>query len=337
VLKWIGGCTAVLSLVFGLRQLTLLISEARDKRHQVTELIAMGQLQRDARDYGSAWKSLSKAAELGPKEPAVRTAQEDLAMTWLDDIRGDQSSMPFRATVDMVVPVLSRGVLTAEGPRKADLLAHLGWADFLRWRDGDHSLDPAGRYRQALAADSGNVYAHTMLAHWKLWNGGDLEESNRHFATALRSGRERPYVRRLQLAALANRRDPVADLDMVRVANDMRKDGESMTPDGRDRLWDVYYGRFVSAPDESASEQPTNAAPPGELLATYRWLFDTSDYVESKGLLYEYLLARLQDAAGQNAEALASYRAVRPKAQTNGMGHIRDAVDSAIVRLTKRR
>ena len=38
VLKWVGGTTAVLSLVFGLRQLTVLISDARDRQRQVTEL-----------------------------------------------------------------------------------------------------------------------------------------------------------------------------------------------------------------------------------------------------------------------------------------------------------
>ena len=114
----------------------------------------MAKLQQEARDYGSAWKSLDKAAELRATDARVRAAQEDLAMAWLDDIRGDQGPTPFSATVDMLVPVMSRGVVAAEGSRKADLLAHLGWADFLRWRDGRRELDPSQRYRQALAVDS---------------------------------------------------------------------------------------------------------------------------------------------------------------------------------------
>ena len=52
VLKWIGGGTAVLSLIFGLRQLSVLISDARDRQRQATELIAAGRLQQAARDLG---------------------------------------------------------------------------------------------------------------------------------------------------------------------------------------------------------------------------------------------------------------------------------------------
>jgi tetratricopeptide (TPR) repeat protein len=336
ILKWVGGTTAVLSLVFGLRQLTILITDARSRQRQITELIATGKLQQEARDYGAAWKSLGKAAELRGTDSKVRAAQEDLAMAWLDDLRGDQGPAPFSATVDMVVPVISRGAVAAAGSRKADLLAHLGWADFLRWRDGQRGLEPAERYRQALAVDSQNVYAHAMLAHWMLWNGGNLEDANRHFAAARRSGRERPYVRRLQLAALANARNGAGDLEMLRVASDMRKNNEPMDLDDRGRIWDTYYARFISSPAEDSIEPLFAAVPPAEQVATYRWVFENTGYVESKGFLYEYLLARLQDAAGQDAEALATYRSVRSKIPANVRDRIRGSVDSAIVRLTKR-
>jgi tetratricopeptide (TPR) repeat protein len=335
-LKWVGGATAVLSLVFGLRQLTGMISDARDRQRQVTELIAMGKLQQEARDYGSGWISLRKAAELRANQSRVRAAQEDLAMAWLDNIRGSQSPMPFTAIVDTLVPVLSRGVVSAEGPRKADLLAHLGWADFLRWRDGERSLEPAERYRQALAVDSQNVYAHAMLAHWILWNGGSLEDANRHFATALRSGRERPYLRGLQLAALANMPEGRGDLDMLRVVNDMRKDNEPLDPSARNRIWYAYYSRFVSSPTGDSLDHLFAAVPPAEQVATYRWVFQNTEYVESKGFLYEYHLARLQEAAGQHGEALATYRSVRSKLTPDVIDRIRRRVDSAIVRLTRK-
>lgn len=336
-LKWVGATTAILSLIFGLRQLTILISDARDRQRQITELMATGKLQQEARDYGAAWKSLGTAADLRATDAKVRMAQEDLAMAWLDDIRGDQGPAPFSATVNMLVPVISRGAVAAEGSRKADLLAHLGWADFLRWRDGQRELDPAARYRQALAVDASNAYAHAMLGHWTLWNGGNLEEADQHFATALKSGRERPYVRRLQLSALANENDDTADLDMLRVANDMRVHDESMRPEDRDRIWDVYYSRFLTSTIRASTERVVAAVPPADQLATYRWLFEKSGYAESKGLLYEYVLARLQDAAGPGSEALATYRSVRSQeAFGNLNGRVRAAVDSAIARLTRK-
>jgi len=336
VLKWVGATTALLSLVFGLRQLTILISDAHDRQRQVTELIAVAKLQEEARDYGSAWKSLGKAADVRATDSRIRAAQEDLAMAWLDDIRGDQGPAPFSATVDMLVPVMSRGAVAAEGARKADLLAHLGWADFLRWRDGQRGLDPAARYRQALAVDAPNPYANAMLGHWTLWNGGTLDDADRQFAAALKAGRERAYVRRLQLAALANRNDDTADLDMLRVADDMRVNNESIRPEDRARIWNVYYSRFLASPTRASTQRLVAAGRPADQLATYRWVFEQGGYEESKGLLYGYVLARLQDAAGQDTEALATYRSVRSKAAGNGDGRIRAAADSAIARLARK-
>lgn len=334
-LKWVGGATAVLSLVFGVRQLVVLVSEFRDRQRQTAELIAIGKLERDARNYRSAWTSLSKAAALRANDAGIHAAQEDLAMAWLDDIRGSQGAMAFTPIVDSLVPVLSRGVVGSEGSRKADLLAHLGWADFLRWRDGQRAAEPGERYRQALAVDSQNVFAHSMLAHWLLWNQGSTEEAGRHFAAALRSGRERPYVRRLQLAALANMSDDAGDLEIVRVANDMRRANEPIDPTARDRIWDAYYARLVSPSAKASSESLFAAVPPGEQLATYRWVFENSGYLESKGFLYEYAVARLQDAAGEREQALATYRSIRSKLPPNAS--VRGRVDSAIARLATRR
>jgi hypothetical protein len=175
-----------------------------------------------------------------------------------------------------------------------------------------------------------------MLGHWTLWNGGNLDDADRHFATALKAGRERAYVRRLQLAALANKNDDTADLDMLRVANDMRVNDESMRPEDRARIWDIYYARFLGSSTRASTAPLVTTVPPADQLATYRWMFEKSGYAESKGLLYEYVLARLQDAAGQDSEALATYRSVRSKAPGNGDGRIRAAVDSAIARLARR-
>ena len=92
------------------------------------------------------------------------------------------------------------GLAAARGERRADLQAHLGWADFLRGRDGI-ATDPAALYRNALADDAGNVYAHTMWAHWLVWQGGKLEgEVRQHLEAAARSPREHPWLRRMQFA-----------------------------------------------------------------------------------------------------------------------------------------
>lgn len=54
------------------------------------------------------------------------------------------------------------GANTSSGARKADLLAHLGWAYFLKQRDGDDSLRPETEYKEALTADADNPYANVF-------------------------------------------------------------------------------------------------------------------------------------------------------------------------------
>ena len=60
---------------------------------------------------------------------AIRTAQEDLAMAWLRDVRVPSGSR-FSDVVDPLAAVVTRGIVSATGVRKADLLGHLGWAQF---------------------------------------------------------------------------------------------------------------------------------------------------------------------------------------------------------------
>ena len=135
-------------------------------------------------------------------------------MQWLRDGRPGPGR-GFSEIVDRVVPGLERAVAepAAAGQRRADLLAHLGWARFLKSRDGVITADPAADYARALAADPRNAYAHAFWGHWILWQHGDLAAAMRHFADALTDGRAkggdvRAWMRSLQVAALRNQRWP---------------------------------------------------------------------------------------------------------------------------------
>ena len=108
--------------------------------------------------------------------------------------------------------------------RRADLLAHTGWATFLLWRDGDRRLDPAASYREALSIDPGNPFANAMLAHWTLYRDRDaVADAVTLFDTAVRAGRALETVRTLQWAAYGNSNTPDAEAERVRLANAMRK------------------------------------------------------------------------------------------------------------------
>lgn len=335
VLKIVAGATAVLSLAFGIRQASVYITDYRQRRHRVSELLAAAELQRSSRDYRAAWTGLREAVSSGDEDAAVRTAREDLAMAWLDDARGTEG-LTLGNIADTVAPVLSRGVAGAQGARRGDLLAHLGWATFLKWRDGQRQLDPTALYRDALVADSGNPYAHAMWGHWLLWRNESVAEANGHFAAALASGRDRGRVRALQLAAFSNTHGESRDANLIRVANDMRIGGDSIDSNGRDLLWNPYYAVLRSGRPGQVPDRPAVTLSPEELLLTYRWLFATSSYVEAKGFLYTIQLARLEEAAGDSVSALASYRTALGQA-TDGYADRRAAIDAAIVRLAPTR
>jgi hypothetical protein len=236
VMKWVGGTTAILTLVFGLQRVVTSVSDARVKRNRTNELLRTAKLQLADRRYDEAWATLQQAETVNSTSTDVHSAQEDVAMEWLDNIRVTPSEGTFTDVVRKVSPVLVRGTLSSTATRRADLTAHLGWADFLLWRDGRVDLRPDDQYRRAIALDSTNAYAHAMWGHWILWQHGSIDEAQSHFATAIRSGSHRQLVRGLQISALTGVRDSTANAALTVVANDIQKSGESVSPDLRRRM-----------------------------------------------------------------------------------------------------
>jgi hypothetical protein len=192
-------------------------------------------------------------------------------------------------------------------------------------------LDSAGPYSKAAAQDKNNPYAEAMWGHWILWNHGKLSDATRHFSSALVTGRERDFVRGLQFAALFNCSNDECDEEIVRVANDVRKEHGAVHPDDVDRIFSEYYRKVFAS--SAASAHFLNAVPPAEHVATFRWLFDGLNFDESKSLLRTCYLAVLQEAAGQRQEALANYREVRAKTPKQS-GSLSDTADAGIKRLS---
>jgi TIR domain len=277
---------------------------------EVSSLLATGGAQHRSGNYAGAWDTCARAAVLAPRRRDVALAQEQVAMDWLDNIRVTVGHGTFTDIVDKVQFVLARCAASAEARRAADCLAHQGWGDFLRTREGAGGLDPTQYYRRALQADPDNVYAHTMWGFDILRAGGAPAEARAHFAQALAAGRARAYVRRLQIAAWLWRREPEFELEAVRVANDMRANGEAMSPgdsDGSDarRLWDIYRDRLVNGRQTEAFLAALSGS---DQIATFRWLFPESRIPADKRNVSLFMLAVLQERAGEPAAALTTYR-----------------------------
>jgi len=311
--------------------------EHREQSHLAAALVQQGRLQADSGNYANAWKLLERANAIYPDDASVVDAQERLAMDWLDHARGSQLNGNLKDIAEKVLPVLSRGATTQQGQRAADLLAHMGWADFLRSREGVGGLDPVRHYRRAIEIDPKNSYAHTMWGFEILRKGSSLSEARQHFAIALDSGREREYIRHMQIAALLWAREPERESEAICVANEIRTSGETMPvglPDAPDvwKLWNIYYDRVINGSDKT---QFLTALPPADHLATFRWLYPEEQFPKEK-YLYLYILAQLQELSGDRTGALASYRSLQAQLTSQGMksGRMVDDAGTAIKRLS---
>ena len=100
----------------------------------------------------ATWKSRAYTC-CEPGNAQTLDAQADCGMVLVENARTTGTEARFRDAVDPITPVLYQALETARGARAADLLAHLGWADFLRWKDGLGGLRPEGFYRRAIEQD----------------------------------------------------------------------------------------------------------------------------------------------------------------------------------------
>ena len=316
-------------------------------------LTKQAQLLGSTGNYAGAWGVLERASFAAPVSGEVREAQEQLAMEWLENARstqvnGTQLGLTLKDIADKVLPVLSRGATANKGQRAADLLAHMGWADFLRLRSGVGGLDPAQYYRRAVEIDPKNAFAHAFWGFEILRTNGPLAEAKQHFVIALESGRKREYVRSMQIYALLWVRKPELDIETIQVANDIRSKGETVPVGFPDspliwKLWDIYYERLIRG-DEGKS-QFLAALPPADHLATFRWLYPANlmkgpQANEFKYYLYLSILAQFQEQGGDGPGALASYRLLLSESadkKYDGLTATRvsDAAKVAVKRLTK--
>jgi hypothetical protein len=228
--------------------------------------------------------------------------------------------------------VIDASLPTATGARRADLLAHSGFAAFLMWRDGNRQLNPEEWYQEALSLDPGNPYANAMLAHWILFQGDDIPRAVKLFDTGLQAGRAVGAVRALQWAAYGNSSEPEANAERLRVADAMRRDGQRLTPAQAQALWNPYYFATLNGRDR-ARQILLEALPPDDHISTLGWAFE--EYAakdESRQLTIRYYTALLDARAGRMPKALNGLRAL-DRELANSPGSLQEAVRAAIRRL----
>jgi hypothetical protein len=295
---------------------------------------AAAQVRRE--QFADALATLQRARDAAPASADVRRMQEDVAMSWIRSVRVESGTSTFGDTIKPALAVVDTSLPSASGSRRADLLAHSGWATFLMWRDGNRRLNPADWYKDALSVEPLNPYANAMLAHWTLFQEDDVPRAATLFDTALRSGRATDAVRVLQWTGYSNARVVEADVELVRLADAMRKAGEKLTLGRAQVLWNQYY--FAMPAGRQRERQALlGAVPPDDHISTLDWAFD--EYAardESRQLTMRYYAALLHARAGRGPRAAAELRAL-DKELAASPGSLQEAVQAALQRVTSGR
>ena len=298
----------------------------------VDGLLAEATAQRRRSQHLDALATLARARELAPSAAAVRQMQEDVAMDWIRNVRVQSGTSTFGEAIKPALAVIDAALPTATGARRADLLAHSGWASFLMWRDGDRRLDPAEWYREARSLDPENPYANAMLAHWMLFQDDDVAGAAKLFDAALESGRAADAVRLLQWAAYGNDRSPQAEVELVRVADRMRLDAQKLSMGQAQTLWAPYHFGLLRH-REKERQLLLDALPPDDYIKTLSWAFD--EYAvgdEARRRTIRYYVALLHAKGGRPDQATTELRALRQEMAATP-GDLRDAVQSALEQL----
>lgn len=340
-LKWTGIIAGLIGFGGSVYELLHAQGDLRERGRVVDEQFAAGRAQEMAGDYTAAWDSFAQASTtagvdgffakllggLDERRQSIRMAQEELAMEWVRESRAPEGHT-FAEVTDKLVNTLVVGANTAAGARKADLLAHVGWAYFLKRRSGDMGVQPEKLYQQAVAAEAVNPFANAFWGHWILWNRGSLAQANEHFASALAANRAREIVRHFQLAALKNAGSEAAG-SWVAVVNDMRKAGEPLDASVRQDLYSRYYS---SLNDEAQRKQLFEAVPPADHVELQQMLLST--VTADKKLTLNAAMALTYEAAGQPGLALEKWRAVKTEIGRSSSS-LTPRANAAIKRLVK--
>jgi hypothetical protein len=324
-LKWTAGAVAALGLAFAAYRIF------DPARPTLAAEMQRAQAQVDHGDYATGLKSFSALIEAHPRNKALRSARVEAAMLWIRNYHivgaeGKDVAGAANAELSPLIAMLEAESAGVKGAQAATLAAHLGWAHFLRFRiaEADRMESAEPYFRQALRLNGRDVYANSMLANWLLQTNSDaVSEAMGLFHTAVETGEEREFVRQFELGGLmSSREQATAQQELVKLSNEMRKNGEPIESGQKRRILGMYSVAYASRAELA---NLLSAVPPNESWATYIWLDDSVDRSdpEWQQLKHTFVLANIDELAGREREALALYRRLaqsRRLAESSSLG-----------------
>jgi hypothetical protein len=340
-LKIAGAISTAISFLLVLNQGTGVVQDFRIHHKEFREAMQAGEQAENRQDYRAAFDSFKHATDLDPIDRKAQDRQTEAAMLWLEDLDpipdtsiADDPAED-RSVVDvanLALPVFDKALARARGPAAADILAHVGWANFLRYREGvREGVTVDENFRLALEKDPANAYAHAMLGFWILWHGGDLKAAEQQFSAALATGRKKGYVRDLQLAGLVHRHNDETDADELRVANEMRQGNEPISDRQCHDVLDDTIGDRLDEHKRLAAI--LSVLPAKDMQATFDWLnAGKITSTDEKQAYSPFIAANLLEIAGDRAGALTIYRGLQKDPRSKSIALL-SVVNDSIKRL----
>jgi hypothetical protein len=317
--------------------------ESRGRDSMVEAQLATARSQIGRGEYESAFRSSQKVVDKHPEYRAASDLHTDAAMGW---VRNFHVLVPEgKKAEDLAGPALAEVISaldaalarTTEKVSRADILAHLGWAHWLNQKIAQKEFGSAAErdLREALKLDPSNVYANAMLGNWMIQSNRPADQALQHFEIAVKTGRERPFVRQMQLGAMTYNDEPRIVQALIQATNDMRKNGEPIEDPNKRRTLTAFSP--IRTMDEL--KQTLSAVSPDEALATFEWLDgpdgEGSD-ANDRRLRHDFIKAIILEISGKKQEALAAFSALERELKAKGFsGRFADHVSGAVKRLSQ--
>jgi tetratricopeptide (TPR) repeat protein len=340
ILAWIGGISAVVGFV-GI--LTGTFGRIEDHFHSHAELdskMAIAQTQSQQGEYQAAVQSYAEILKSNSLYAPALDKQLNTTMLWVDNFsvvepEGQDVVGLGGAQLDQIFAILDAGLMRTKGSQAADVEAHLGWSHWLNRHIAQREFGPVAEQdlRSAIRLDATNVYGNAMLGNWLLQNGGNLDKAIGYFRTAASTGKARPLVRVMQIGGLLSSESRAAGVELIRAANDMRKNQEPLYEVDKRRILFRCFGPSMN--DRQQIVESLSAVPPDDAFQTYLWLDDelrAGDDPKYHQFTRDFVQANVLELSGKRSEALAKYQELQKKLK-NLSSNLEDPVAEAVLRL----
>ncbi len=337
ILTWVGAATAVLGLIGSLSGWFHTFGSHRTERAELKAQMAVAEGQTKSGEYPAAVHTYQGILKSDPLYAPALDGQLDATMLWVENFQvlGDdkQATNAAGSLLDEIMPILDAGLARSKGSRAADVQAHLGWAHWLNWHIAEREYSHAAEQnlRAAVELDKTNVYANAMLGNWMLQNNGDFQEAIGHLNTAVSTGKARPLAREMQVGGLLGDEHPGARAEMVKAVNDMRKNGEALDDEEKNRVRSFCYS--IMSGHQGELVESLSAVPEDDSWKTFLWLDDNHED-KMDPLVRDFIYANLLEASGKRAEALQKFQALQQNPKANQFS-FKGRIDDAVKRLSK--